>query len=88
MAMVWHDVYKDFHPLSKTEQMEQFKAVQQDLFPESKADISKMVGEVRETRFSNGLACVHCGSTAVKRNGNIVQANAIFVKIVANLLMI
>lgn len=69
MAMVWHDVYKDFHSLSKSEQLELFKALQQDLFPEPKTDISKMVGEVRETRFSNGLACVYCGSMSVKRNG-------------------
>jgi hypothetical protein len=47
MGMAWHDVYKDFRTLSKTEQMELFKAVQQDLFLEHKADISKMVSEVR-----------------------------------------
>jgi hypothetical protein len=68
MAMAWHDVSKDFYTLPKKEQLELFKAIKQDLFPEPKADISKMVGEVRETRFSKGLACVHCGSS-VKRNG-------------------
>lgn len=69
MAMAWHDVYKDFNSLTKKEQFELFRAVQQDLFPEPKSDISKMVEEVRETRFSKGLACIHCGSMSVKRNG-------------------
>ncbi|OZT11059.1 IS1595 family transposase [Priestia aryabhattai] len=69
MAMAWHDIYKDFYTLSKNEQLEMFKAIKQDLFPEPKNDISKMVGEVRETRFSNGLACIQCGSMSVKRNG-------------------
>ncbi|MFD1777205.1 IS1595 family transposase [Fredinandcohnia salidurans] len=69
MAMAWHDVYKDFNSLTKKEQLELFRAVQQDLFPEPKSDISKMIGEVRETRFSKGLACIHCGSMSVKRNG-------------------
>lgn len=39
------------------------------LFPEPKSYISKMVREVRETRFSKGLACVHCGSMSIKRSG-------------------
>ncbi|BBU38898.1 hypothetical protein APP_11900 [Aeribacillus pallidus] len=69
MAMAWHDIYKDFYTLSKEEQLELFRAIKRDLFPESKNDISKMFGEVRETRFSKGLACVHCGSMSVKRNG-------------------
>lgn len=63
MAMAWHDIYKDFNTLLKEEQLELFRAIKRDLFPESKNDISKMIGEVRETRFSKGLACVHCGKT-------------------------
>lgn len=55
MTMAWHDVYKDFNSLTKKEQLELFRAVQQDLFPEPKSYISKMIGEVRETRFSKGL---------------------------------
>lgn len=69
MAMAWHDIYKDFYTLPMNEQLELFKAIKQDLFPEPKSDISKMIGEVREKRFSNGLACIHCGSMSVKRNG-------------------
>ncbi|MEJ9151301.1 IS1595-like element ISBsm2 family transposase [Bacillus smithii] len=69
MAMAWHDVYQDFYTLPKKEQLELFRAIKKDLFPEPKSDISKMVREVRETRFSKGLACVHCGSMSVKRNG-------------------
>jgi hypothetical protein len=41
MAMAWHDVYKDFYTPPKKEQLELFKAIKQDLFPEPKADISK-----------------------------------------------
>lgn len=69
MVMAWHDIYKDFYSLSEKEQLELFRAIQKDLFPEPKADISKMVGDVRETRFSKGLACIYCGSMSVKRNG-------------------
>jgi len=56
MAMAWHDVYQDFYTLPKKEQLELFRAIKKDLFPEPKSDISKMVREVRETRFSKGLA--------------------------------
>lgn len=40
---MWRDVYKNFATLSKKGQYELFRAIQQDLFPEGKADISKMV---------------------------------------------
>lgn len=56
MAMAWHDVYQDFYTLPKKEQLELFRAIKKDLFPEPKSDISKMVREVREIRFSKGLA--------------------------------
>jgi transposase-like protein len=69
MTMAWYDVYKDFYTLPKKEKLELFRAIKQDLFPKPKADISKMVGEIRETRFSKRLACVHCGSMSVKHNG-------------------
>ena len=39
------------------------------LFPEEQEDIAKMLKDIRETRFSGGLACLHCGSVSVKKNG-------------------
>ena len=30
---------------------------------------SKLLKQIRENRFNSGMACVHCGSTSVKRNG-------------------
>lgn len=62
-------MYRDFSDLSKKEQLQFFNAIKDDLFPEPKSDISQLVSEVRETRFSEGLACIHCGSMSVKRNG-------------------
>lgn len=66
---MWLDIYRDFSDLSPKEQLKLFTAIKEDLFPEPKADISNFVGEVREKRFSECLACVHCGSMSVKRNG-------------------
>ncbi|MBJ8107023.1 MULTISPECIES: IS1595 family transposase [Bacillus cereus group] len=66
---MWSDVYEDFSELSKEEQYKLFRTIQQDLFPENSEDISKMVNDIREARFHSGLACVHCGGLAVKRNG-------------------
>ncbi|NGQ94871.1 IS1595 family transposase [Brevibacillus sp. SYP-B805] len=67
--MDWKRLYEDFSDLSKTEQMRLFQAIKDTLFPEEKEDISKMIHQIREVRFSNGLACFHCGSIALKRNG-------------------
>lgn len=63
---MWLDIYRDFSDLSPNDQIKFFNAIKDDLFPEPKADISNFVGEVRETRFSKGLACIHCGSMSVK----------------------
>lgn len=46
-----------------------FEAMKLDLFPEERQDIAKMLKDIRETRFSDGLACLHCGSVSVKKNG-------------------
>lgn len=43
--------------------------MQQDLFPKSLYKLDKLLTNIRESRFSSGLGCLHCGSTAVKRNG-------------------
>ncbi|SDG46009.1 ISXO2-like transposase domain-containing protein [Paenibacillus sp. cl6col] len=67
--MDWKAVYGNFSDLPKSEQHSLFQAIKDTLFPEPKEDIANMVGEIREVRFSNGLACVHCGSVNNKRNG-------------------
>ncbi|MDU3869237.1 MAG: IS1595 family transposase [Bacillus paranthracis] len=66
---MWRHVYRDFSDLSKSEQLALFQAMKQDLFPEEREDIAKMLKDIRETRFSGGLACLHCGSISVKKNG-------------------
>lgn len=66
---MWRHVYRDFSDLSKSEQLALFEAMKQDLFPEEREDIAKMLKDIRETRFSDGLACLHCGSVSVKKNG-------------------
>lgn len=66
---MWRHVYRDFSDLSKSEQLALFEAMKQDLFPEEREDIAKMLKDIRETRFSGGLACLHCGSVSVKKNG-------------------
>ncbi|MCL6572813.1 MAG: IS1595 family transposase [Bacillus sp. (in: Bacteria)] len=66
---MWLDMYEKFAELPEQDKLQFFNAIKEDIFPEQKPDISKMVSDVREKRFSNGLACVHCGSMSVKRNG-------------------
>jgi transposase-like protein len=55
--------------LSKEEQMALFETMKQDLFPEEPEKITILLMNIRESRFSAGMACVHCGSVSVKRNG-------------------
>ncbi|MGW9103409.1 IS1595 family transposase [Priestia megaterium] len=66
---MWMHVYRDFSDLSKSEQLALFKVMKRDLFPEERQGIAKMLKAIRETRFSDGLACLHCGSVSVKKNG-------------------
>ncbi|WP_047155301.1 IS1595 family transposase [Aneurinibacillus tyrosinisolvens] len=67
--MDWSVVYRDFTDLSKEEQINLFEAIKDTLFPEANTGLGNMVGEIRETRFYTGIACVHCGSKTIKRNG-------------------
>ena len=66
---MWKDVYEEFSELTKSEQMTLFEAMKQDLFPEEPDKITKLLKTIHEARFASGMACVHCGSTSVKRNG-------------------
>jgi transposase-like protein len=66
---MWLDIYQELSKLSVAEQMALFEAMKHDLFPEEPENITKLLKSIRESRFSAGIACVHCGSVSVKRNG-------------------
>lgn len=66
---MWLDVYEEANELTKEEQLELFNALKNDLFPDEPDKITKLLKTIRESRFDSGIACVHCGSTSVKRNG-------------------
>jgi transposase-like protein len=65
----WRYVYRDFSDLSTAAQYRLFEAIKDTLFPSTTTLDHNLVKEIRETRFSKGLACVHCGSKSIKRNG-------------------
>lgn len=67
--MSWLHVYENFDDLNEAEKIQLFEAIKDALFPEPRLKVEKVAEEVRDSRFSSGLACVHCGSKAVKRNG-------------------
>lgn len=66
---MWLDIYEEFSELSKAEQMALFNAMKEDLFPDESDKITGLFKTIRETHFSSGMGCVHCGSTSVKQNG-------------------
>ncbi len=51
---MWLDVYEDVNVLSKEEQLELFKALKNDLFPDEPDKITKLLKTIRETRFNSG----------------------------------
>ena len=86
---MWRDVYEDFSELTKSEQIALFNAMKQDLFPEKPDKVKKFLKTIRETKFSSGIRCVHCDSTAVKRNGKYrSRQHYLYVKIAVSPLMI
>lgn len=64
---MWKGVYADFTDLPKHEQQKLFNLIKEEFF--SDEDEEEEFTVIRETRFNEGLACVHCGSVKVKRNG-------------------
>lgn len=66
--MDWRHAYEVFYDLPEKDQHRLLEAIKNTLFPEN-TNLTGMLKEIRETRFSSGMACVHCGSKAVKRNG-------------------
>lgn len=53
----------------QAEKAKLYDAIKDTLYPEQKTNIISMVENIRGVRFSNGLACIHCGSLSLKRNG-------------------
>lgn len=43
------------------------KQIKETLFPAPK--VQGLLGDIREAKFSGGLACLHCSSLSVKRHG-------------------
>ena len=62
-------VYADFTDLSKQDQIELFNRLKSEFFSNDEDEMKDTYTTIRETRFSGGLGCVHCGSVKVKRNG-------------------
>ncbi|MBD3110437.1 IS1595 family transposase [Bacillus sp. AGMB 02131] len=66
---MWKDVYADFTDLPKHEQQMLFDIIKEEFFSNAEEEMKDAFTTIRETRFNGGLACVHCGSVKVKRNG-------------------
>lgn len=63
------DIYAHFSDLTKEEQIQLFNLLKEDFIDNEDADMKDAFTTIRETRFKEGLGCVHCGSVKVKRNG-------------------
>ena len=63
------DVYADFTDLPKHEQIKLFNRLKAEFFAHDEDEMEDTFTTIRETRFNEGLGCVHCGSVKVKRNG-------------------
>jgi len=72
MAQAWLDLYAQFIDLSMEDKKQLFEAIKHDVSTEPKKPIGLYKG-IRESRFRNGLACIHCGSLRVKRNGTYCE---------------
>jgi transposase-like protein len=63
------NVYADFTDLPKQDQIKLFNRLREEFFSNGEDEMQDTYTTIRETRFSEGLGCVHCGSVKVKRNG-------------------
>ena len=66
---MWKDVYADFSDLPKHEQQKLFDLIKEEFFSKTNEDMKDAFTSIRETRFNEGIGCVHCGSVMVKGNG-------------------
>lgn len=65
ILVMWLDMYERFSDLTKDEQIKLFFAMKEDLFLDSTTNISYIIVDIREKRFSIGLACVHWNDLTV-----------------------
>ncbi|MDM5239175.1 IS1595 family transposase [Bacillus cereus] len=64
-----NDILRDIAKLSIKEQGKVFYSLKGKLYPDSARPLESTYEDIRESRFKDGLGCVHCGSKSVKRNG-------------------
>ena len=55
--MDWLKIYENFTDLPAKEQHNLFEAINKTLFPAPK--VQGLLGDIREAKFSSGLACLH-----------------------------
>jgi transposase-like protein len=60
---MWRYVYEAVGELKKADQLALFKAMKQDLYPKEENKMGKLLPKIKESRFSSGLCCLHCGKT-------------------------
>lgn len=60
-------MYEVVSELKKADQQALFKALEQDLYPKEVNKTEKLLTKIRETRFSAGLGCIHCGNISKKK---------------------
>ncbi|MBM7703623.1 Mg2+/Co2+ transporter CorC [Bacillus iocasae] len=63
---MWLGIYEESSERSKSEQMALFEAMKQDLFSDEPEKITKLLKSIRESRFADGMSCIHCSSMSVK----------------------
>lgn len=66
---MWKEVYADLTDLPKHEKQKLFNLIKEEFFSDEEEEMKDAFTAIRETQFNEGLACVHCGSVKVKRNG-------------------
>ncbi len=66
---MWESLFQGFSELPKSEQFKLYNAIKFLLFPADQGYVAKIIKDIRESRFHEGHACLHCGSVLVKKNG-------------------
>jgi transposase-like protein len=64
----YQDILSDIEKLDHEERFKLYNALKIALYP-TKLHINQIVGDVRETKFSVGIACPYCNGEKVVRNG-------------------
>lgn len=62
---MWRYVYEAVGELKKVDQLALCKTMKQDLYLKEENKLERVIPKIKESRFSFGLGCLHCGSTVV-----------------------